>query len=85
MGNAYELQTIIVDPTSPVLKIAIASCLQKALTEKDWPLFERILDRLIGRPKNLDIPPPSILETTHRLIVRLPSNGKEVRTPEMDG
>lgn len=50
-----ELQKIAQDPKSTVAELMVARCLHKAIKDQDWALFDRIIERLIGKvPQVID-------------------------------
>ncbi len=77
-GDVTELNAIITNKGSSVLKVMVASCCIKILKDGNTEALERILNRIIGKPKEYihhtgDMPIAPIVN------ILLPSNGREAK------
>lgn len=74
-GNIRELQLVLKDPTSSVLKCMMAGVAIKTIQKGDPHALDVLLNRLIGKVKErvevtgIDAP---------KVIVNLPANGREI-------
>lgn len=50
-GDRAKLKAIIEDPTTPMLRLMVASLIQKAITAGDPSILNFLLDRTIGKVK----------------------------------
>lgn len=54
-SDVAELTRISNDPKSTVTELMVARCLHKAIKDQDWSLFDRIIERLVGKvPDKVD-------------------------------
>jgi hypothetical protein len=85
-GNVRALQKLAKDPESTVLMVMLAGVCVKIIEKGDMSALNVLLDRLIGkvkeegRPFGADAPPPA---TETRIVVTIPSNGREVPDSEL--
>ena len=77
-GDMAELERIANDPKSSILHVMIASMAIKAIKKGDEKTFNAIMDRVVGKPKEM-------VEMTGSMnipVVILPSNGREAKDAE---
>lgn len=61
-SNLAELQRIVKDPTSPALKVGVATSLAAAIKKGDWGTLQSIVDSLLGKvPDKLKVESSSIV------------------------
>lgn len=82
-GNKTELEKIIKDPGSSMLKIAVASVISKAINKGDMHSLDILLNRLIGKVKDQhDFSGiPATPQSVTQVVISIPSNGRE-KKPE---
>ena len=74
-GNLKELGKISTDPKSSILHVMIARMAMKAISKGDEKTFNAIMDRVVGKPKEM-LEVSGVEKTT---VVILPSNGRETK------
>lgn len=77
-GNIQALKDVQKDPEATVIKVMIAAVAVKIISKGDMGALDVLLNRLVGKVKDkLDI--KSLNTTPARVIVTMPSNGKEAK------
>ena len=75
-GNVSELKRIIADPTSPALKVGIATALFTAIKKGDWKTLESIVERIVGKvPVKVDHTSDGEKLNSPQVVLYLPKNG----------
>lgn len=77
-GGVRDLLKIAKDPSSPAIKVGVATALAKAIKNGDWKTLEGIVERLIGKvPVRVDhTTDGEKLPSGQQVILYLPKNGK---------
>lgn len=77
LGQWDAIEQIVKNETETVLRKLIAQCLIKAGSRGDWYVVDKLLDRLIGKPKEN-------VEVTHfrRVVRKLDGTAIEYTTEE---
>lgn len=81
-GDLEKLAALAQSRTLPVLQVAVAKCMYDAVARGDWSTVERIVERCVGKVKE-EVEITGI--SAPQVIVKLPSNGREIGTGTKGG
>lgn len=74
-GDCEELEKVLNDKKTSVIKSMFASCVNKVIKTGDMDAMEKVLNRLIGKVKDqIDVTGNGVLPTT--VILKIPDNGR---------
>lgn len=75
-SNIAALKKVAEDPNTAAVQVGVAVALIKAIQKGDWTVINAIAERIVGKiPDKLEVKG----EVGPRIIVTLPSNGREVK------
>lgn len=81
-GNVPLLKSIRKSRTAPALKVMMACIALRVIEKGDHHAFDALLNRLVGKvPDKIDLE-GTMFGAGPRIVVNLPSNGREVRAYE---
>lgn len=80
-ANRMELQAVLDDPTTPMLKVNLISAIMADTSKGLTYTVDKLLERIVGRPKERielsgDPDNPMAFQAV-QVVISLPSNGRE--------
>lgn len=85
-GDTHQIKQIASDDSAPVLKRWIATVVVKALAKGDYKALDAILDRMVGKVKQVHAigqdPNAGQVFLPAQVVLTLPDNGRSVKKPE---
>jgi hypothetical protein len=84
MGTLADLKIAVENPESSSMHVGVAKCMFDAINRGDWNTIERIIERVVGKVTVHVDHTSNGKELAPRILVKLPSNGYEVRIPSME-